>query len=85
MQVDVEQHMGAPGHGKGTWDGEGGVLKSYAAKELRRENGVHLDCAQVCFVRFHNVVKQSEGYTALNMHVTFFLGFAGILQPTPHN
>ena len=54
LQVDVEQHMGAPGHGEGTWDGEGGILKSYAAKELRRENGVHLNCAQVfrspCYV-----------------------------------
>jgi hypothetical protein len=52
MGVDVEQHMGAPGHGKGTWDGEGGIIKSSASKELLREAGLHLKTAKVwCSLR----------------------------------
>jgi hypothetical protein len=34
LGVTVEQHMGAPGHGKGSWDGESGIAKCACAREV---------------------------------------------------
>ncbi len=45
-KITISQHMGAPGHGKGLWDGEGGVIKNFCSRALLRTD-IHFENAKV--------------------------------------
>ncbi len=51
LHITIAQHMGAPGHGKGPWDGEGGVIKQHCATALRK--GGKFRNAKVCLAHAH--------------------------------